>query len=146
MCLQLLATFVTSSGNALGAYVAEALNMVRASLDDPFHLVVMKACECVEEIAVKLQKRLQAASKELTATVMPLMTHRRKAVRCSAIRAVRKLMFCGAQELLLEMVAWRDPNTVAIKAFYEPDPKASHHAFMTRHFTMIKDQICSKYR
>lgn len=103
--------------------MAEALNMIRPSLSDPFHTVNLRACACVALLAQKVGRRLQPVSKQLTADVMPLMTHRQKAVRCAAMRAVRKLVFCGAHEMLLDMVAWRDPNTIAIKAFYEPDPK-----------------------
>jgi hypothetical protein len=115
--------FVSGSGSALGAYVAEALNMIRSCLEDPFHSVIMKACSCVELLARQLGKRLQPVCKELTAQSMGLLTHRRKAVRCAAIAATRRLMFCGAHEMLLDMVAWRDPNSVAIKAFYEPEIK-----------------------
>lgn len=111
--------------------MAEALNMVRPSLDDPFHGVNIKACECVELLAHQLGKRLQPVCKQLTAQVMALLTHRRKAVRCAAMGAVRRLMFCGAHEMLLEMVAWRDPNSVAIKAFYEPETKVPSHCIRT---------------
>lgn len=31
----------------------------------------------------------------------------------------------GAHEMILEMVAWRDPNVVAIKAFYGDDLKVN---------------------
>lgn len=65
------------------------------------------------------------ASKQLTADVLDLVTHQRKNVRVAAINALRALVFCGSHEMILEMVAWRDPNVVAVKAFYEPDPKVN---------------------
>lgn len=32
----------------------------------------------------------------------------------------------GAHEMILEMVAWRDPNMVPIKAFYGDDTKVNY--------------------
>ena len=144
--VQTLHVFISGSGSALGAYVAEALNMVRPSLEDPFHGVNIKACKCVELLAHQLGKRLQPVCKELTAQVMALLTHRRKAVRCAAIGAVRRLMFCGAHEMLLEMVAWRDPNSVAIKAFYEPETKVPSHCLHTRNRRAIIHQFIQQFR
>lgn len=114
---------VEQGGNALAAYMAEVLAILRACMTDPFHEVVVPTCDCMAALARQLRRRLQPVSKQLVADVLPLTTHRRKAVRGAAVRAARQLMFCGAHEMILDMVAWRDPNSVAIKAFYEPDPK-----------------------
>lgn len=114
---------VENSGGALAAYMAEVLVILRACLSDPFHEIVMPTCSCIALLAQQLRRRLQPVSKQLLADVLPLTTHRRKAVRCAAVGAIRQVMFCGAHEMILDMVAWRDPNSVAIKAFYEPDPK-----------------------
>jgi hypothetical protein len=123
MAMQILLEVMKASQNAIRAYTAEVLEIIRTGLRDPFHEVAACACACMQQLAQTLRRRLQPVSKELTASVLPLTTHRRKAVRCAAIQAVRVLIFCGAHEMILEMVAWRDPNVVAIKAFYEPDPK-----------------------
>lgn len=64
-------------------------------------------------------RRLQPVSKGLVATLLPLTTHRRHRVRIAAVEAVRDVVFVGAHEMILEMIAWRDPHQVAIKAFYE---------------------------
>ena len=42
-------------------------------------------------------------------------------MRIEAIRTVRQLAHVGGNEMVLQMVAWQDPNAIAIKAFYEPD-------------------------
>ena len=42
-------------------------------------------------------------------------------VRVEAICTVKQLAHVGGNEMVLQMVAWQDPNAVAIKAFYEPD-------------------------
>ena len=42
-------------------------------------------------------------------------------VRSEAIHTVRQLAHVGGHEMVLQMVAWQDPQAIAIKAFYEPD-------------------------
>lgn len=42
-------------------------------------------------------------------------------VRIEAIHTVKKLAHVGGHEMVLQMVAWQDPQAIAIKAFYEPD-------------------------
>ncbi len=42
-------------------------------------------------------------------------------VRIEAMRTVKKLAHMGGHEMVLQMVAWQDPQAIAIKAFYEPD-------------------------
>jgi hypothetical protein len=120
----MLEEVLSLSGNAIAAYSAEILNILRSSFRDTYHEINVQACMCMAQLASRLERRLQPASKELIAAALPLTTHRRKAVRCAALHAVKHLVLCGGHEMILQMVAWRDPNVVAVKAFYEPDPKA----------------------
>ena len=141
--MQVLQFVIDTSGKAIGAYTAEVLDILRASWVDVFHEVSILGCQCIQVMAALLSRRLQPASKELTAAVLPLTTHRRKAVRCAALQAVRELMFVGAHEMILDMVAWRDPNTVEIKAFYEPDPKVCTHTTMSDHISFERVSFAS---
>ena len=97
--------------------------MVKEGSKDLYHEVNLRACELALQLAQALGTQLWGVSKPMVAALMPLTTHRRSAVRVAALGALRLLMACGAQELILEMVAWRDPNMVAIKAFYEGEVK-----------------------
>ena len=42
-------------------------------------------------------------------------------VRIEAVNTVKQLAHVGGHEMVLHMVAWQDPNAIAIKAFYAPD-------------------------
>lgn len=42
-------------------------------------------------------------------------------MRIEAIQTVKQLAHVGGHEMVLQMVAWQDPNAIAIKAFYEAD-------------------------
>lgn len=145
--MQTVSAMVEHSGSALAAYMAEVLCLLGACLSDPFHEVVIPTCNCMAVLARQLRRRLQPVSKQLVADVLPLTTHRRKAVRCAAVRAVRQLMFCGAHEMILDMVAWRDPNSVAIKAFYEPDPKVLSLREQARLWSVLEQAyLCHGHR
>lgn len=37
---------------------------------------------------------------------------------------------CGAHDALYELTAYRDPNLIPIKSFYEPCPKVNHLLFV----------------
>lgn len=37
---------------------------------------------------------------------------------------------CGAHDAIYELTAYRDPNLLPIKAFYEPCPKVSCHLLL----------------
>jgi hypothetical protein len=58
--------------------------------------------------------------------VCPLLTHNRFKVRVAAIKTIRAIIPTGSHEMILQLVAHRDPNSVAIKSFYgEADIKVS---------------------
>jgi len=107
------------------AYAGELLEFVRVSVDDVFHEANEEACRLCVALTRALGKRLHAHGKAMVATMLPLTTHRRYRVRLAAIAAVRELMYVGAHEMILEMIAWRDPNQVAVKAFYEGELKVN---------------------
>jgi hypothetical protein len=121
--LQVMMHTIENGSSPAAAYATEFLDIARDALEDPFPEVVVKACNCLKFLATLLKRRMQAAAKELVAATLPLTTHNRSAVRCAAVQAVQYIVPCGAHEMILDMVAWRDPNCIAIKAFYEPDPK-----------------------
>ncbi|CAG9467341.1 unnamed protein product [Pedinophyceae sp. YPF-701] len=124
--LFLLAVWVVDEqGEAVSAYASELVEMAKVGVADAYHEVNLAACDLAQGLARCLKHQLWGVSKPLAAAVMPLTTHRRSAVRVAALRALGPLMMCGAQELILDMVGWRDPNVVAIKAFYEGEVKVN---------------------
>lgn len=60
--------------------------------------------------------RLHQISKEFVTNVAPLLLHRHSRVRVAAIETLSKLIQCGAHEMILELVAFQNPNVIPIKA------------------------------
>ncbi|GLI68794.1 hypothetical protein VaNZ11_013291 [Volvox africanus] len=122
---RLLHALVSLAGKSFGGYAGEAVELVAALCEDPFHEVQEKACAVVVALNEVLGLRLQPVAKQLVAVVLPLTTAKRHRVRIAALQALRPTMHQGAHEMILEMVAWRDPNVIPIKAFYGDDLKVN---------------------
>ncbi|GLC35967.1 hypothetical protein PLESTB_000524400 [Pleodorina starrii] len=122
---RLLRSLVSLSGKSFGGYAGEAVELVAALAEDPFHEVQEEACGLVGDMNDVLGLRLQPVSKQLVAALLPLTTAKRHRVRIAALQALRPTMHQGAHEMILEMVAWRDPNVIPIKAFYGEDLKVN---------------------
>lgn len=54
-------------------------------------------------------------SKDFVTIVAPLTLSRYRRVRLTAIQALKQLIYCGAHEMILELVGFQDPNVLSIK-------------------------------
>ncbi|GFR41385.1 hypothetical protein Agub_g2068, partial [Astrephomene gubernaculifera] len=122
---RLLRSLVVLGGKGFAGYAGEAVELVGALAEDPFHEVQEEACGVVGAMNEVLGMRLQPVAKQLVAALLPLTTAKRHRVRVAALQALRPTMHQGAHEMILEMVAWRDPNVIPIKAFYGDDLKVN---------------------
>jgi hypothetical protein len=120
---KLLRSIVRHSGKAIGAYAADVAAMLMSSVADPSPEVSQELCACCEDYAVKLGLRLRQVAKAMIGAVTPLLGAKRQKVRCSALKAIRKLVACGGSEAVLDLTGFRDPNLIPVKAFYEADIK-----------------------
>ncbi|KAG2440366.1 hypothetical protein HXX76_004471 [Chlamydomonas incerta] len=121
----LLRALVSLAGKSFGGYAGEAVALVGSLCEDPFHGVQEEACAVVVALNEALGLRLQPVAKQLVAALLPLTTAKRHRVRLAALGALRPTMHQGAHEMILEMVAWRDPNVVPVRAFYGDDLKVN---------------------
>ncbi|KAG2499196.1 hypothetical protein HYH03_002777 [Edaphochlamys debaryana] len=122
---RLLRALVAAAGGSFGAYAGEGVGLVEALAEDPFHEVQEEACGVVVALNEHLGLRLQPVAKQLVAALLPLTTAKRHRVRVAALQALRPTMHQGAHEMILEMVAWRDPNVIPVRAFYGDDLKVN---------------------
>ncbi|PNH12703.1 HEAT repeat-containing protein 2, partial [Tetrabaena socialis] len=122
---RLLRALVCLGAKSFGGYAGEAVALVGALCEDPFHEVQEEACAVVLALNDALGPRLHPIAKQLVASLLPLTTAKRHRVRVAALQALRPTMHQGAHEMILEMVAWRDPNVIAVKAFYGDDLKVN---------------------
>jgi len=122
----LLRWLLDSAEMGISAYASDAVEIMEFTVEDSHADVLLEACGCLEVLVTHLGRRLQPVSKKLAWTFMPNLTHKRARVRVATLRALRGLMHCGAHETILDMVAFRHPNLVPIKAFYGEDQKVNY--------------------
>lgn len=61
------------------------------------------------------QLRIVQVAKEFVAVVGPLTLHKHSRVRIAAIQTLTKLIHCGAHEMILELLAFQNPNVIPLK-------------------------------
>ncbi|KAK9812913.1 hypothetical protein WJX72_005730 [[Myrmecia] bisecta] len=126
LLIDLLGKVIAQANHAIASYVAPVATILQAACRDSFPEVSLAACRCMQALAAGLGLRLGQVSKQLTASFIPLLTARHYKVRVEAIRTVKALVQCGAHEMILELTAFQDPNSIAIRAFYEADVKTNY--------------------
>lgn len=108
------------------AYAAsEIVELLEEGHFDSFHSVVIETCHTAKALARALGRRLQPVGRQLVRMHAPSLGHRRARVRAEAVDAVRCVAHCGGHDAILDLVGFRHPNVVPIKAFYEGDQRVN---------------------
>eukprot|EP00898_Chlorokybus_atmophyticus_P002042 jgi/Chlat1/2839/Chrsp194S02999 len=119
---------------ALAPYAADicgALTEATAGEDHPDAL--LEAYGCVRDLCGLFGPTLKPLVPPLSRAVRLGLGRRRGSVRLAALQAVRELVVChGGGEEILELTAWRDPNLVPIKSFYEADIKVNYMGLLAQ--------------
>ena len=124
--MALLTRLVRASALGFAPYASDAAAIFTRATEDAHHEVVVEACACLRALVSILDRRLTPRSKKLAWTFAPNLTHRRAKVRVATLEAMRPLIHCGAHETILDLVAFKHPNLVPIKAFYGEDRKVNY--------------------
>ena len=124
--MALLTRLVRASALGFAPYASDAAAIFTRATEDAHHEVVVEACACLRALVSILDRRLTPVSKKLAWTFAPNLTHRRAKVRVATLEAMRPLIHCGAHETILDLVAFKHPNLVPIKAFYGEDRKVNY--------------------
>ena len=122
----LLTSATRDAGTGIAAYASDVAEVLEFTCEDKHVDVVVQACACLEQLVTHLGRRLQPIAKKLAWTFTPNLTHKRARVRVETLKALRVLMHCGAHETILDLVAFKHPNLVPIKAFYGDDQKVNY--------------------
>mmetsp|Transcript_41670 Transcript_41670/g.75656 ORF Transcript_41670/g.75656 Transcript_41670/m.75656 type:complete len:1312 (-) Transcript_41670:43-3978(-) len=130
-----LARFVTSllsrcTQAQVLSYIDECTGLLRAQTMDPFHEVKVLGCETMIAFCHNHTEMLLHFSEPMGRALTSCITHNHAKVRIGALRALTAVLWCGVwkhnHEILQILMAFQDPNMVAIKAFYEADTKVNY--------------------
>jgi len=102
----------------------EATGLLRAQAMDPFHEVKALACETMISFCYNHHEILLYFAEPLGRSLTSCLTHNHAKLRIVALRALTAVLACGVwktnHDVIQILMAWQDPNSVPVKAFYEP--------------------------
>lgn len=104
---------------------------------DPLPSLQISGCRNLSEFCFIMQPNLlHFVPSLLRALLLPLTSHKSKTI-CSALQTLTSVLKCGAWKTTTDameiLVGFRDPNSVAIKEFYEPSNKINYLAILINH-------------
>lgn len=130
-----LARFVTAllarcTETQVLAWIDEATGLLRAQCMDPYHEVKAVACETMISFCHNHTEMLLHFSLPMGRSLTSCLMHNHAKIRILALRALTAIFWCGVwkhnHEIVQVLMAWQDPNQVAVKAFYEADTKVNY--------------------
>lgn len=117
---------VRAAGKASAGHAAEIVDVLEDAHLDAHPNVAIEASRTARQLARALGRRLQPVGRRLIRIHAPSLAHRRAKVRAEAVDAVREAAHCGGHDALLDLMGYRHPNIVPIKAFFEGDTRVNH--------------------
>mmetsp|Transcript_11879 Transcript_11879/g.27044 ORF Transcript_11879/g.27044 Transcript_11879/m.27044 type:complete len:1302 (-) Transcript_11879:50-3955(-) len=112
------------------SYIDECTGLLRAQTMDPFHEVKVLGCETMIAFCHNHTEMLLHFSEPMGRALTSCITHNHAKVRIASLRALTAVLWCGVwkhnHEILQILMAFQDPNMVAIRAFYEADTKVNY--------------------
>lgn len=115
-------------------HLDDMCNILRALAMDPFYEVQKVSCRNISEFARSFKTILLHFSEILARSLLLPLVSKKSKVKIAAIEALGQVFQCGVYKynvnIMEILIGFRDPNSVAIKEFYEPSHKINYFAFL----------------
>eukprot|EP00927_Polykrikos_kofoidii_P066498 TRINITY_DN62088_c0_g1_i1.p1 TRINITY_DN62088_c0_g1~~TRINITY_DN62088_c0_g1_i1.p1 ORF type:complete len:1389 (+),score=235.01 TRINITY_DN62088_c0_g1_i1:57-4169(+) len=129
------AVLARCSPTQIYSYVDEATGLLRAQAMDPFHEVKAFSLETMASFCYNHSEMLLHFAPVLGRSLTSCLTHNHAKIRIAAMRTLTAVLHCGTWktnfEVLQILMAWQDPNSVPIKAFYEPTTNVNYMSMLS---------------
>ncbi|KAG6547582.1 hypothetical protein Mapa_011031 [Marchantia paleacea] len=130
LLVTLLHELLKRSKAMIHPFASDVATILTAAACDSNPEVLMKTFAAMTLFGETCSMKLKPVAKQLISVILRSLSHNRHRVRVAAVRAIHRLVLCGAHESIYDLTAFRDPNTVPIRAFYHPDPKTQYLALL----------------
>ncbi|OAE34179.1 hypothetical protein AXG93_1593s1380 [Marchantia polymorpha subsp. ruderalis] len=130
LLVTLLHELLKRSKAMIHPFASDVATILTAAACDSNPDVLMKTFAAMALFGEICSMKLKPVAKQLISVTLRSLAHNRHRVRVAALRAIHRLVLCGAHESIYDLTAFRDPNSVPIKAFYRPDPKTQYLALL----------------
>ncbi|CAK9268553.1 unnamed protein product [Sphagnum jensenii] len=128
--VQLMHSILTKAPRLIQAFASDVASILVAATFDTHPEVLLETFSTLEQFGELMGYKLKPVGKQLVRVVQVSLSHNHYRVRVAALKAIRRLVMCGAHDAIYELTAYRDPNLIPIKCFYEPDPKTHYFAVL----------------
>lgn len=135
LCLLVNDIICNFDSNAIYEHVDDITNILRALAMDPSGDIQQTACHTISQYCKNNTELLLHFTEILgRAILLPLISKKSK-VRIAALEALTSILHCGIWKynafVFENLIGFRDPNSVPIKAFYEPLHNINYFATLT---------------
>nr|XP_024372966.1 dynein assembly factor 5, axonemal-like isoform X2 [Physcomitrium patens] len=128
--VQVISSLLKQAPRLIQAFASDVASILVAGTFDTNPDVLLVVFPTLELFGEIMEYRLKPIGKQLVRVCHRSLSHNHCRVRVAALKAVCRLTMCGAHDAIYELTAYRDPNLVPIKAFYEPVPKTQYLAML----------------
>ncbi|CAK9871249.1 unnamed protein product [Sphagnum jensenii] len=128
--VQLMHSILTKAPRLIQAFASDVASILVAATFDTHPDVLLETFSTLDQFGELMGCKLKPVGKQLVRVVQVSLSHNHCRVRVAALKAIRRLVMCGAHDAIYELTAYRDPNLIPIKCFYEPDPKTHYFAVL----------------
>ncbi|KAJ7567620.1 hypothetical protein O6H91_02G156000 [Diphasiastrum complanatum] len=127
---KLLRLLIKAANKFICPFASNVASTLMAVANDSCPEVLLEAFVALELLGEIMEDKLKPISKQLVSVVLHSLSHNHSKVRMGAIRAIHRLVLCGAHESIYKLTAFQDPNLIPIRAFYHPDVKTQYLALL----------------
>ncbi|XP_024523068.1 dynein assembly factor 5, axonemal-like [Selaginella moellendorffii] len=130
LLVRLLTSLLNHAPRLIHPFASEVASIIMVTATDSYPEVLMETMTLLERFTDTMDQKIKPIAKQLVSVILRLLVHNRYKVRVAALRAVHRLVLCGAHESIYDLTAYQDPNLVPIKAFYHPYTKTQYLALL----------------
>jgi len=120
----------TLAPKSLAQYMPTVVAMLTQGASDSHPEVRKECCFCISLLRKSTASALKPFAKDLAKAFMPSLEHRLARVRLAAITAIGSLVLTQADDIILELVAWSEPNVIPIKDFFHDDNRTPRKNYL----------------
>eukprot|EP00249_Psilotum_nudum_P004728 c18234_g1_i1 orf=1-426(-) len=131
MLVQLVYLLLKQAMKLIHPFASGIASVLMAVTTDKHPGVLVKAFLTMEYFGEIMGTNLKTVSRDLISMVLNSLCHSHCRVRIAAIRAIHRLVLCGAHESIYDLTAYCDPNIIPIGAFYHPTTKTQYLALLS---------------
>ena len=121
----------------LGGYINDIVDILRTFLMDPFSQIQIRACQITAEFSSRYNELLYNFGQILCRALLTPLCGKKSPIIIAALEAMREVLYIGTWKFSVFcmeiLTGYRDPNSVAIKEFYEPSHNYNYLAIFINH-------------